>query len=121
VDRSIACDRHVHPDQLLQRSAASHLQSHCIKNFSVGLSTNLKDHRGGRRYRQVTRFLYACLMYAISWFIFFSIVKFYSSLFLIVYHVFGEQRLLKTADINSVVKPWELDFRQLKCDFFAEC
>jgi len=34
--------------------------------------------------------LYACLMYAISWFIFFSIVKLYSSLFLIVYHVFGE-------------------------------
>ena len=35
-------------------------------------------------------FLYACLMYAISWFFFFSTVKLYSSLFLIVYHVFGE-------------------------------
>jgi len=32
-------------------------------------------------------FLYACLMYAISWFILFSIVKLYSSLCLIVYHV----------------------------------
>jgi len=35
-------------------------------------------------------FLYARLMYVISWFIFFSIVKLYSSLFIIVYHVVGE-------------------------------
>ena len=35
-------------------------------------------------------FLYACLMYAVSWFSFFSIVKLYSPLFLIVYDVFGE-------------------------------